>query len=118
MSISNYFIKMEGIADAFFLVNHEVSEKELVMAILIGLPVDYNVIVPLVSNKLSNTNLDLSDQELVGLVISVQEFQAMAMSQETHIEQHNSSSSFEAHNSMANLTKNYGNRERYRGKNG
>ena len=71
---------MERIADVLFFAGHEVSEEEIVIAILARLQVEYDVIVALVSEKLQNADTDLSDQELIGPVISVQDVQAMELS--------------------------------------
>ena len=59
------FCKMEGIADAIFLAGSEMPEGEFIVAILIGLPQEYDVVVGLVNNKLQNFKiLDEDESDL------------------------------------------------------
>lgn len=38
MSISDYFVKMEGITDRLFLASCEIANEELIIAVLTGWP--------------------------------------------------------------------------------
>ena len=45
MSISDYFAKMNGITNHLFVVGFEISDEHVIMPILAGFPMKYDVIV-------------------------------------------------------------------------
>lgn len=51
MSMHNYFVKMENICDGLVTVGYKVLEDDMVLYILVGLLVEYDVLATLVTNK-------------------------------------------------------------------
>lgn len=98
MLISDYFSKMEGLADAIFLAGSEMPEEKLIFAIIMGLPQKYDIVVGLVNNKFQNSKI-LDEQDLN---LSVQDGISLALSLESWIERQNSSVTMEIQGAMAN----------------
>ena len=101
LSISDYVAKMEAIADALFLAGCNVSEDYLITSILMGLPSEYDVIVAMISNRLQNCDQNPSE-------VTVQEVLAMALSQETRIEQQNAALDVNIQGANANYSEAHG----------
>ena len=78
----------------------EMPEEDLIVAILMGLPQEYDIVVGLVNNELHKSKI-LDDQDTD---VSLQDVLSLALSQEARIEQQKSSTTLEIQGAMANYS--------------
>lgn len=94
LSVAEYFEKMENIADSLTLASYKVSEEDLIMSILAGLPSEYDVAVGMI-----NARMQTSD-------VTIQEVEALMMTRECRIEQHDSVVNAEIQHVTTNMAEN------------